>query len=209
MKITNKAKRYIKGNGIKKVSLAPDSFFSLKGRRDAKRTPSVPNSNITKLVHCTDSLVNKEILLAEEILYPVREEAATLISSISVSQKALGELPVELNDSSAVAIRSNKQLNSARNSHTALIRSNSSTLASINEFIISISTALEQRIEKTRKLCLKKISSYETGLRSGGMSDYKHEVVFNDSSLEKYTAKHAKLDEKIKLLVEVCEEESK
>jgi len=207
MKITNKAKRYIKGVGIRKVSLAPDSVFRLKGKRDARRTPTVPNSNIAKLVHCTDSLVNKEILLAEEILYPVREEAATLISSISVSQKALEELPVELSDTSAVSVRSNKQLNSTRSSHRSLIRSSSNSLAAINEFIISITTALEQRIEKTRKVCLRKVSSYETGLRSGGMSDYKYEVTFNDASLEKYIAKHAKLDGKIKSLVEESEEE--
>ena len=207
MKITNKAKRYIKGSKIRKVSLAPDSFFRLKGKQDAKRTPTVPNSNIAKLVHCTDSLVNKEILLAEEILYPVREEAATLISSITVSKKVLEELPDEVNDTSAVAIRSNKQLNSTKSSHTSLIRSSSNSLAAINEFIISITTALEQRIEKTRKVCLRKVSSYETGLRSGGMSDYKYEVTFNDTSLEKYIAKHAKLDKKIKSLVEESEED--
>ena len=207
MKITNKAKRYIKGVGIRKVSLAPDSVFRLKGKQDARRTPTVPNSNIAKLVHCTDSLVNKEILLAEEILYPVREEAATLISSISVSKKALEELPVELIDTSAVSVRSNKQLNSTRSSHRSLIRSSSNSLAAINEFIISITTSLEQRIEKTRKVCLRKVSSYETGLRSGGMSDYKYEVTFNDASLEKYIAKHSKLDGKIKSLVEESEEE--
>ena len=39
------------------------------------------------------------------------------------------------------------------------------------------------------------------------MSDYKYEVTFNDASLEKYMAKHAKLDEKIKSLVEESEEE--
>ena len=65
MKITNKAKQYIRGGGIRKVSLAPDSLFQLKGKQDARRTPTVPNSNIAKLIHCTDRLVNKEILLAE------------------------------------------------------------------------------------------------------------------------------------------------
>ena len=209
MKITSKAKRYIQGKGIKKVSFPPDSFFNIKGEHDAKRTHTVPNSNIAKLIHYADSLANKEILTAEEILYPVHEEAAALISSIFLSKEALKKLPAELSETSAVAARSNKQLNSTKNSHIASIRRSYATLASINEFIISIKTALEQRIEKIRKSCLKKISSYEAGLRSGGMSDYKCEVAFNDSSLEKYIEKHAELDEKIKKLVESAEEERK
>jgi len=198
--MTHKAKRYIKGRGIRKVSLLPDILFRLKGRIDAKRTSTFANENIDKLIYTTDGLINKEILRAQEILHPVREEAAQLIASIQVSKNAIKELTLKQSDTFAVVIRLNKQLNSA-------IRSNMNSLSVINEFIITVTEALKQRIEKTRKVCLKKVSAYVTGLRSGGMPDYKYEVKFQDTSLKNYIESHEKLDKKIKSLVEESEDE--
>lgn len=196
--MTHKAKRYIKGRGIRKVSLLPDILFRLKGRIDAKRTSTFANENIDKLIYTTDGLINKEILRAQEILHPVREEAAQLIASIQVSKNAIKELPLKQSDTFAVVIRSNKQLNSA-------IRSNMNSLSVINEFIITVTDALKKRIKTTQILCRKKKSAYVIGLLSGGMSDYKYEVNFQDTSFKNYIESHEKLDNKIKALLEESE----
>ena len=207
MKLSRKAKRYIKGKNMKKVSILPNFYFALKGSRDAKHAPSTAYSNIVKLVHCTDGLVSKEILKIEDILYPIRKEAAMLITSIVVTSKTLKEMPNEVNDSSAVAIRSNKKLKNSKRSYIAIITNNHSKLAEINELIVVLSSALEQRIERTKKMSLEKISCYECGLRSGGMSDYRYEVTFSTEAYEKYTAEHKSLMNKIKFLTEKHTEE--
>lgn len=191
---------YTKGKGIKAVSRLPNLIMKQKGNFDAKKGSSVADAYVSKLLHSADALINKETLKAEKLLFPFREEAATIISSLCITTEALKAAPVSINGNSAQDVRANKKASTVRKEYVAALRSDNSRLASINEIIISVTTAQEQRIEKTKKLCMGKIAVYEAGIREGGLSDYKATIKFDNLPVQKYIANHETLDKRVATL---------
>lgn len=198
MKGTKEIVRYRKGKGIKSPSPhMPTTLLKLKGKLDAKKTPSVADSYIKKICSNTDGLTNKEILRAEKILYPFREEAATIIASLSTATASLESAPDISNGSSAVDKRTDKRVSAIRNGYISSIRSGNSRISAINEMLVSISTALQERIDKTHKKSMAKIYAYQEGLHKGGLSDYTPTIEYDDHAFAQYKENHIKLDEKI------------
>ena len=205
MELKGKAKKYVRGKGLKTLSHTPDWVYRIKGAFDARKDASFSESYIAKLTHSTNALINREILMAEELLFPKRKKAAALIADIKTDTDKLSGLPEATEQvSSAMDARANKLISEARTGLSASINSKQAELCVINEYITAILTALEQRIDKIKFTSLRKIKSYEAGLKTRGLHN-PSAVSFSEESINKYTSRHEKLDSTIRTLADIKE----
>ena len=135
-------KKFRKGKGVRRVLKMPMFLLKLKGKSDAKKSIKIAETYINKVKAKCRALENREVLIAEEILYNSRKEAATLMSSMCQDKDLLGSIPTARIENSPHDIRTNRRNESQRMSMISTIKGNFEKLVRINELIIDINASL-------------------------------------------------------------------
>lgn len=193
----SKIQKFKDGKGVKKVTAIPNMFLRFKGKKDAKKPASSADAYCQKLLCCCYSYENRETIFAEEILHDYRREAALILADICNNKKKLSSKPERRNGDSPIDIRANARYAADYIAARKEVQSSVNRLCEINEIMISINATLEQRIDKTRNLCIKAINTYMLGLRTGGLADYSFKAEFSGKAIETYYYKHKIGDEAI------------
>ncbi len=186
-----------KGKGIHRAIRIPMFVLKFKGKRDAKKSINIAETFINKVKARCRSLENREVLIAEAILYNSRTDAAVLMSSMCQDKDLLGAIPEDRIENSPIDVRVNQRNASRRMSARSMIRDNYKKLVEINELIIDINACLEQRILKTRHICSERLNAYILGVREV-YQDFDNNIEYDNSASDVYEAKHKMCDEAIK-----------
>ena len=198
----SKIKKFKSGKGIKRVTKTPGFVLKFKGKIDSKKAESAAMAFCEKLFNRCQALENKEIICAEEILYSPRKQASQILAGMSGNQAYLKTIPGTIPEASATHIRANKRNSAARSSVSAELKNQLKSICEIHETITTINSTLEQRIDKTRNLCVEKLNMYIAGLRSGNHKDFTYVPEFSDKALKDYIEKHSIGDSAIRAKAE-------
>lgn len=193
-KVLNKFRR---GQGVLKTIKLPMFVLKWKGKFDAKKGVAIAETYIDKAMSKCASLENREVLMAEEILFVSRKDGAVILSSMCNDKDLLGTIPENREEYSALDIRANRRNANNRLSTIAAIKGNFERLVQINEMIIDINACLEQRILKTRHLCTERINAYVLGVREV-YKDFNCNWSYDNISCDAYFEKHKACDDAIK-----------
>lgn len=198
----NNVDKFKNCKGLKPVTRMPNCLLKFKGKRDSRRGSTVADAYIDKLKRKCEAIENIEAITAEGILSNDRKRASVSIYDISKQQKFLDNKPEMKENTSAKAIRENRQKASRISSARLSIESGYTTLFNVYQNIVNIDTVLDERITKNRKKTLEKINVYISGVRSGKLKDYSTDFEFLDDAYEIYQQKHSEADEKIRQIID-------
>ena len=190
-------KKFRKGRGIHKALKTPMFILKIKGKRDAKKGTNIADTYINKVKAKCRACENREVLVAEEILYDSRREAAVLMSSMCQDKDMLGNIPNARVEASPLDVRANRRNAAQRANTISIIKGNFEKLVQINELIIDVNACLEQRILKTRHLCTERLNAYILGVREVHL-EFDNNIEYDNSASAVYETKHKACDEAIK-----------
>lgn len=190
-------KKFRKGKGIHKAVKTPMFVLKIKGKQDAKKGVNIAETYINKVKAKCQALENREVLIAEELLYDSRREAAVLMSSMCQDKDILGNIPNARVEASPLDVRANCRNAAQRANTVSIIKGNFEKLVQINELIIDVNACLEQRILKTRHLCTERLNAYSLGVREVHL-EFDNNIEYDNSASAVYEAKHKACDEAIK-----------
>lgn len=192
-----KIERYTRGKGVSKVCRTPDFLLKARGRRCGKRTPDAADCFCNTLVSRCQTLENREIMKAAQLLLGVRSTGAERMAKISNEKDILAAIPAPYSLDTPQAIRANNHNAALRETQSQSIRRETELLCNDDILITSINSALNQRIRQMRNACRKKIGAFVMGVRMGGNSDYRFTPEFPDADVKSYINDYSKTDSSV------------
>jgi len=190
-------RNFRKGKGLRKVIKTPSFILKWKGKQDAKKGDTIAETYINKVKAKCRALESREVLKAEEILFPSRKEGAALMASMRSGKNSLDTLPDKRSGNAASDMLANRMAASHRTSTLGLVKENLEKLVQINELIVNVNTCLEQRIFKMRHLCSERLEAYMIGVREV-CPGFGEDITYDDTANEVYQVKHLECDTAIK-----------
>lgn len=193
---TNKTKRYLNNpKKIQPVTRKPDFLLKMIGFIDSFLGQTVCDANITKFYKRGNTIEANEIILAEDVLFPSRKEAAIILTGIFDSQN-------QIDKSSEIGGCDSIEYTRAIRTAKAHLKVFIEKLTLINEIIVNADALMEERLYKTKKKTAEKIHAYITGIRSGKLKSYEAPSVETDDYVQKiYFSKHDSLDNQIREII--------
>lgn len=192
--------RFQKGRGIKKVISLPSFVLRMKGKSDATKGLSIAQTQLKSYIDKCSMLENREVLLAEKILHPYRDEAGVLIVKMDKLREKITSIAEPIPVETSMDYRVNKRNENEKATANLELQSSIVRLTQIFELIIDVHACLEQRIFKMRHHCSNKLQAYTVGVTSVD-SNFKFEAAYSYKAIENYKLKHTYLDAAIEQAV--------
>lgn len=175
-------------------------FYKMCGKFASRKGESACKAACDKITSRLNAVCAQECIYAEKLLQTTRSRASEALSTLRFSAEP--EVHEASSSAGAAEIRAIRRMNAASAQTANSIAVARNGIICSCEYITSIDTVLEERIEKLRRRVYAKLHAYASGVRSGlfrhpGIADF--EIVETACpALGIYHANHHQLDSKIR-----------